>query len=361
MNKLLAVFLAFVMCVVLLGGCAAAPAQTDSPASEPEAPAEAAPEAEAVEPQAAASGSAKIIRIAASDPADYPLCKADTHFQDVVNQLSGGQVEVQTFFDGILGEESDTVESCKLGMLELTRVSAGNMASFVPELALFNLPFLFKSKEHFNAVIDGEVGDLFESLFEKAGLKLIAFYDEGTRNIFTIKAPVTTPDDLKGVKIRTMGAQSIQDGFSAMGASPTPMNSGEVFTSLSQGLLDACENNYSTIYALRWFESAKYFSNTEHLRVPSVVCCSMEYWNSLSEQEQGWIMEGAAQAKAFASETFDTGEAEALQQILEAGCIYTELTAEQRNTFAEKCSDVYQKYATTEDAVKILDIINSLG
>ena len=275
MKRMTAVFLALSLALALCscGQKAEGPADT-GPADAP------APEQ---------AGETRIIRIAASDPADYPLCKADTYFQKVLGELSGGKMEVQTFFDGILGEESDTVESCKLGMLELTRVNAGNMANFVPELALFNLPFLFKDRAHFNAVIDGEAGGIYEGLFENAGLKLLAFYEEGTRNIFAIKSPVTTPEELKGVKIRTMGAQSIQDGFTAMGASPTPMNSGEVFTSLSQGLLDACENNYSTIYALRWFESAKYFTNTEHLRVPSVVCCSLDYWNSLAVEEQEWI------------------------------------------------------------------------
>lgn len=304
---------------------------------------------------------AKIVRIAASDPADYPLCKADTYFAEQVAEISGGKMEVQTFFDGILGEESDTVESCTLGMLELTRVSAGNMESFVPELALFNLPFLFKDRDHFIKVIDGEVGEIFKGLFENAGLKLVAFYEEGTRNIFAIKAPITTPEELKGVKIRTMGAQSIKDGFTAMGASPTPMNSGEVFTSLSQGLLDACENNFSTILGLRWFESAKFFSNTEHLRVPSVVCCSLDYWNSLTAEEQGWIEEAVAKSKVYASEIFEEAEVEAYNALLGEGCVYTELTAEQKDAFAEKCKDVYQKYATTDTAVQILALIEEAG
>ncbi len=360
MKRILALLLAVVMCLALFTGCSSSGSGQASGKEEPKAEGTAQEDVQEEGADSDASG-AKVIRLAASDSADYPLCKADTLFQEKMGELSGGTVEVQTFFDGILGEESDTVESCKLGMLELTRVSAGNMVTFVPELALFNLPFLFKDKEHFNAVIDGEVGEIYQELFENAGLKLIALYDEGTRNIFTINGPVATPDDLKGLKIRTMGAQSIQDGFTAMGASPTPMNSGEVFTSLSQGLLDACENNYSSVYTLRWFETAKYFSNTEHLRVPSVLCCSLDYWNSLTEEEQGWILDAAAQAKAYASEIFDDGEKEAFDNLIKAGCVYTELTAEQRNAFAEKCSDVYQKYATTDEAVKILDIINELG
>lgn len=346
MKRLTAIVLVLALTLCACGQKADSPADTGT--ANPPAPEE------------SSSGETRVIRIAASDPADYPLCKADTYFQEVLGELSGGKIEVQTFFDGILGEESDTVESCKLGMLELTRVSAGNMANFVPELALFNLPFLFKDRAHFNTVIDGEAGEIYEGLFENAGLKLLSFYEEGTRNIFAIKAPITTPEELKGVKIRTMGAQSVQDGFSAMGASPTPMNSGEVFTSLSQGLLDACENNYSTIYALRWFESAKYFTNTEHLRVPSVVCCSLDYWNSLSAEEQAWIQEALQQAKAYAADEFQKGEEEAFEALLAEGCQYTELTEEQRDAFADKCKDIYQKYATTEESKKILNLIQEL-
>ena len=333
MKKILALLLVTVLCVGLLA-----------------VPAAAAPKSET-----------RIIRLAASDTADYALCRADTYFQGVLGEISGGKIEVQTFFDGVLGEEADTVESCQLGALELTRVSAGNMATFVPELALFNLPFLFKSLDHFNAVIDGEVGEMYQALFEKAGYKLLALYDEGARNIFAVDGPVVTPEDLDGLKIRTMGAQSIQDGFAAMGASPTPMNSGEVYTCLSQGVLDACENPNSGIWSLRWFETAKYFSNTEHLRVPSVLCCSLNYWNSLTEEEQGWITEAAKQAKAYAAEIYYAGEEEAFDNLIAAGCEYTELTAEQRGVFAEMCKDVYDKYRTTEEAGQILDMINALA
>lgn len=303
----------------------------------------------------------KVIRLAASDPASYPLCMADTYFGERLAEISGGALVVETFFDGLLGEEADTVEGLSLGMLEMARVSAGNMATFIPELELFNLPFLFTGAEHFKAVITGDVLGMYEELFDAAGYKLITLYEEGTRYIFNKTKSIVTPADLAGVKIRTMGAQSIQDGFKAMGASPVPMSSGEVYTSLSSGILDACENNYSTIWSNRLFENAKYFSNTEHLRVPSVLLCSKDYWEAFTAEEQAWIAEAAADAFVYASETFDKGEEEAFAALIDAGCIYTEITAEQRAEFAALCTDVYAKYAINETAQQILDAIAALA
>lgn len=358
-RKLLAVLLTVSMLAALFSGCAKQETQTVEPAEQQNAsePAEQA----ATEEPAAAPAESKVLRLAASDSAAYPLCKADTFFAEKVAELSDNSLKVDCYFDGVLGEEGDTIESLNLGLLELSRVSAGNMATFVPELALFNLPFLFKDVDHFWSVLNGDVGEIYKQLFEKAGFKLVAFYDEGTRNIFSKTKCIVTPEDLAGVKIRTMGVQSIQDAFAALGASPTPMSSGEVYTSLSQGLLDACENNFSTVYTLKWYESAKYFTNTEHLRVPSVLVCGLEYWNSLSAQEQDVIMQAAAASVAYASEIFDSEEAAAREALLAEGCVYQELTAEQKAAFAEKCANVYLTY--TQDAVSkdIFDKIVALG
>lgn len=357
-KRILAVFLVVCMSAALFAGCAKQEVQTEQPVAQQTA--------EPVEPTAPAPAAdepveVKVLRLAASDSAEYPLCKADTFFAEKVAELGGGNLKVDCYFDGVLGEEADTIESLNLGLLELSRVSCGNMAAFVPELALFNLPFLFKDVNHFWRVLNGDVGDIYKQLFEKAGFKLIAFYDEGTRNIFNKTACVTSPADLTGLKIRTMGAQSIQDAFAAMGASPTPMNSGEVYTSLSQGLLDACENNYSTVYTLKWYEAAKYFSNTEHLRVPSVLVCGLDYWNSLSAEEQEVIMKAIEASVAYASETFDSEEAASKEALLAEGCVYQELTDEQRNAFAATCTNVYEKYAQDEVSKEIYDKIVALG
>lgn len=349
MKKLTALLLAAILTASLLCGCGS----TTAAGTEADTWA-----AGAAEPNTSAD--VKVIRLAASDPASYPLCQADSYFAEKLGELSGGKLKVETFFDGVLGEEADTVEGLGLGMLEMARVSAGNMSTFIPELELYNLPYLFTSEEQFLAAITGDVKNIYAGLFENAGYKLITFYDEGTRYIFNKTECVTEPAQLKGLKIRTMGAQSIQDGFAAMGASPTPMSSGEVYTSLSQGVIDACENNYSTIYSNKLYEAAKYFSNTEHMRVPSVLLCSLDYWNGFTAEEQEMIAEAAAAAFDYAREVFNAGEQEAFDAMMAEGCVYAELSDEQRAAFSALCAPVHEKYASNDISRQILEQIRAL-
>ena len=346
MKKLTAILLAAILAAALLCGCGS----TDTAGNQAAGAA-----------LSDTSADVKVIRLAASDPASYPLCQADSRFAEKLGELSGGNLKVETFFDGVLGEETDTVEGLGLGMLEMARVSAGNMSTIIPELQLYNLPYLFTSEEQFLAAITGDVKDIYAGLFEKAGYKLITFYDEGTRYIFNKTECITEPSQLKGLKIRTMGAQSIQDGFAAMGASPTPMSSGEVYTSLSQGIIDACENNYSTIYSNKLYEAAKYFSNTEHMRVPSVLLCSLDYWNGFTAEEQEMIVEAAAVAFVYAREVFNSGEKEAFDAMLAEGCVYAELSDEQRAAFAELCAPVHEKYASNDISRQILEQMRALA
>lgn len=361
-SKFIAISLAVILLAGLFSGCSSnegsqggvepqvsKPSETEVSIAEPE-----------VSNDSGVTYEAIAIRLADSDDKEYPLAMASQYFSDYLKKATNGAVSVECFFAGTLGEEPDTVESLNLGLLEMTRISCGAAAAYVPELDIFNLPFLFENEEHFWRVLDGEVGQIYEDLFEKNNLKLITFYFEGIRNMFSTKSCITSVAEIKGVKVRTMGAQSIQDAFSAMGALPVPMNSGEVYTSLSQGVIDACENNYSSITDHMWYEAAPYFSNTNHLMVPCVMLCSLDYWNSLQPETQTIIMEAADAARDYANEIFADLEQEAFDKIIASGAEYKELTDDARMEFTVACEPVYDKYRAIGLNKEIFDIIESL-
>lgn len=328
--------------LLFLTACGSAGTDTPS-AAPPVAPAEHTPPADPSAP--APSGEKIVFTLGGGDsPDDYPISTALARFSEQLLEESGNTLEVQVFNNSILGEEIDCIEGVTLGTMQMARVSCGNMAQYVPEVSIFNLPFLFKDQDHFWKVLNGEVGETFKQLFEENGFKLICFYDEGARYVLNKDKFVRTPEDIKGLKIRTMGAPSIQDSFKAFGAAPTPMNAGEVYTSLAQGVIDAAENNYATIYTMKWYEAAPYISGTGHLRVPGVLIMGLNVWNGLSAEQQALIQKAADDSRDWEIGYFTEKEDEFLQLALDDGAQFEDLTDEERKMFADLCVPVYEQH-----------------
>ncbi len=168
-----------------------------------------------------------------------------------------------------LGDERQVVEGLQLGTIHLTVVSTGPLGGFVPEMNVVDLPFLFRDTEHAYKVLDGEIGQSLLKKFDAVGIKGLAYWENGFRQITTTKKPVQQPGDMKGLKIRVMENKIHQAAFRQVGADATPMAWGEVFTSLQQGLLDAQENPTPIVWAFKLYEVQKYLSLTNHVYSPA--------------------------------------------------------------------------------------------
>ena len=141
-----------------------------------------------------------------------------------------------------LGGERDYIEGMMLGSIQMAQVSTAPVAGFVPEFDLFSLPYLIRDTGHFSAVVTGPVGDQFNELAEQRGMKILAWFDNGYRNVFNKVRPVVTPEDMDGLKIRVMESPLMVNTVNAMGGSATPMSYSELYTALEQGVLDGGEN-----------------------------------------------------------------------------------------------------------------------
>lgn len=190
--------------------------------------------------------------------------------------------------NGQLGGNSEMIQMVKAGVLDLAKVSASSLEQFNPAYAIFSLPYVFESTEHyFTTMNESEaVQEIFRSTYDQ-GFFAIGWYDSGARSIYTTKdGPCETPADLKGLKIRTQDSPTSIEMIRNMGGAATPMSSGEVYTSLQQGIIDGAENNETVLVDDGHGEVAKSYTYTQHQYTPDIVIISTETWEGMSAEEQ---------------------------------------------------------------------------
>ena len=245
-----------------------------------------------------AASAAETLRLAHGLAENHPVHLAMVKFAELTKQKSNGELEVKIFAYGTLGGERETLEQVQNGVLEMTKASASPLETFAPEYKVFNLPFVFRDKGHFFKVVDGPVGNTILASSKSRGFIGLTFYDSGARSFFAKKA-ITTPDDLKGMKIRVQQSPTTIKMIQALGASPTPMAWGEVYPALQAGVVDGAENNITALTTGRHGEVSKFFSQTEHQMVPDVLVISADKWASLKKPLQDALMAAAKESSVF--------------------------------------------------------------
>ena len=198
-----------------------------------------------------------------------------------------------------LGSERECLELLQIGSLDMTKVSGAVLENFAPKLKIFGLPFSFKDKTHLFKVLDGPIGKELLQESEKYWLKGIGFYDSGSRSFYTKNKPIEKPIDLKGLKIRVQESVSAFQMVEQLGASPTPISWGELYTALQQGVVDGAENNPPSFYLSKHYEVCKYYSINEHTSIPDVLIVSTHFWNRLSDKEKEWLQKSIDQSIPF--------------------------------------------------------------
>lgn len=225
----------------------------------------------------------------------HPVHLAMVKFAELAKQKSNGELDVKVFANGTLGQERETLEQVQNGVLEMTKASASPLETFAPEYKVFNLPFVFRNKDHYVKVLTGPVGDNILQSSRSRGFIGLTFYDAGSRSFYT-KKPIQAPDDLKGMKIRVQQSPTTIKMIQALGASPTPMAWGEVYPALQAGVVDGAENNITALTTGRHGEVIKFFSVTEHQMVPDVLVISAAKWDSLKKPLQDALRQAAQES-----------------------------------------------------------------
>lgn len=280
----------------------------------------------------------------ALDPG-HPVHRAMEFMGRRLAETSRDRIELQIFPSGQLGSETDTIEQLQRGVLAMAKSSAAPLESFIPQMALFGLPYLFEDKNHYWTVLEGSVGQELLLSGRKLGLRGLCYFDAGSRSFYTIDAPVHTPADLRGKKIRVMRSRTAMDMISALGGSPTPMPFGELYTALQQGMVDGAENNPPSFLGSRHFEVARYYSLDEHARIPDILLFSEKVWSSLSSEVQRWVSEAAEEASRFQRKLWEQETNQALADLKKAGVSITEPDKE---PFRAEVQSMYEKLESHE-------------
>ena len=307
---------------------------------------------------AGAAGAQTTLRSADIHPDGYPTVEAVKHFGALLEQKTNGRYKVQVFHSAQLGQEKDTIEQTRFGVIDLNRINMGPFNNLIPETFVPALPFIFRSVEHMRKTMDGPIGDQILKAFEPHGLVALAFYDSGARSFYNSKRPINTPADMKGMKIRVIQSDLFLDLVNALGANATPMPPGEVYSALQTGVVDGAENNWPSYESFRHFEVAKFYSLTEHSMSPEVLVMSKKSFDKLSPADQKAVRDSAKESVAKMRELWEAREKVAEQKIRSSG---NQINAVDKQPFIDAMKPVYEKYvkdAKLKELVARIQAIN---
>ena len=241
-----------------------------------------------------------VIQLGHIDPSSNdPYQLLAENFADKVKELSGGKIQIDILSDAQLGSETSMIEGMKLGTIDCAIISNFSYSTSIPEFAVFDMPYLFMDEAQAHAVMDDEAitGDLIQKLYDDYDVKILAYGEGGFRSVIDTVKPVNTTADLSAMKIRVPGNETYLATFTALGANPVSMASSECYTGLQQGTTDGLEQPIGPMYSYKSYEVCKYISLTEHLYNPISLTVSRSLWESLGEEEQGWLRQAAEYAR----------------------------------------------------------------
>jgi tripartite ATP-independent transporter DctP family solute receptor len=272
---------------------------------------------------------------------EHPYHLGAVKFAELVAQRTKNKVKIDVYPSTQLGNERDMVEGLQLGTIDLVVTSTGPLGGFVPKMFIVDLPFLFRDREHAYKVLDGPIGrDLLEA-FSAKGIKGLAFWENGFRQITNNVRPIEKPEDLKGIKIRTMENKVHLASFKAFGASPTPMAWSEVYTALQQKTIDAQENPIAIIYHQKIAEVQKYLALTGHFYSPTPLLMSLKAFNSLPKDIQKIFSNTAMECATYERSLLRDSEAKQIAELKAKGM---QVITPNKKPFQDAAASVYKEF-----------------
>ncbi|MCX7788680.1 MAG: TRAP transporter substrate-binding protein [Spirochaetes bacterium] len=266
-----------------------------------------------------------VMRLAETHRADYPTTRGDMEFARLVNERTNGRIKIDVYHSSQLGEEKAVIEQVQFGAIDFTRVSISPLAAFAKHFDALQMPYLYRDAEHMWKVLNGPIGEEFLQSIEKANFVGLCWYDSGARNFYNSKREIKSPADLKGLKIRVQQSELMMNMVAALGAIPTPMPFGEVYSALQTGVVDGAENNWPSYISTSHFEVAKYYTLDEHTRVPEITIGSKIVMDKLSKEDQAIIKKAAKDSMPYQIAEWKKEEKIAEEKARKAGCIITVL------------------------------------
>lgn len=302
-----------------------------------------------------AAAQERTLKFATQNPKGHPIVIGMEKFAEVVAAKSGGKIKVSLFPGGVLGGDAQNVSALQGGTIDLVSLNAGILASQVKEFEVFDFPFMFATPAEADAVVDGPFGRALLDKLEPKGIKGLAYWELGFRNITNSKRPIAKVEDIAGLKLRVIPNAINVDWVKALDANPTPMAFPEVYTGLEQKAIDGQENPVTVINANKFYEVQKHLALTNHQYNPQAVIVSKKLWDQLSDAEKKILSDAAVEATAVQRKASREQSTTALENLKKNGMQVTEFSAAEQQKLRDKLKPVIDKHGTAiADTVKAL-------
>lgn len=287
----------------------------------------------------------------------HPNTPAMDKFAELVEASTNGEVKIQMFHGGVLGNQPDALEQVRLGGIEVGNFSLGPIGPMVKEANLVSLPFIFKSVPHMFRVMEGEAGQKVSAAMADAGLLPLSWFDAGARSFYSQKA-INTPADVEGLKIRVMNNDLYTSMIAAMDGNPSPMAFSEVQQALKTGVVDGAENNFPSFKNVGHYEVTTHYSLSEHLIIPECICVNTAKFNALSDELQAAVRGAAEEAALYQRELWAVQSDQARKDVEAAGIAVNEIA--DKGPFQEAMAKVYDEYlAANPDMAELVKTAQS--
>jgi tripartite ATP-independent transporter DctP family solute receptor len=301
------------------------------------------------------SGSAQtkaVFKAADVQPVGYPTVAAVESMGKKLAEATQGRLSIQTYPSAQLGAEKETIEQTQIGAIQMLRVSAGAVGPIVDDINVVNMPFLFKNVAQSWKMMDGEVGkELLDKITASPNANLVGlcWMDSGARSFYNTKHPIKSIADVHGLKLRVIGNPIFIDMVNALGGNGIAMGYDQVFSSLQTGVIDGAENNPPSYVFSNHYTAAKYYSLTEHLIIPEILCFSKRSWTALSADDQALVKKFAREAQLEERELWKKYETTAMEKAKAAGCEIVEIA--DKKPFQDAVKPVWDKYGPKYQAM----------
>ncbi len=279
---------------------------------------------------------------------EHPIQAALEQFADEVKESTDGAITVEIYPNATLGSEKDNLEQMPIGALDMAKVSAASLETFAPVYEAFSVPYIFDNKDHYYAFMDSEEAEEVYKSTSDDGFIALTWFDSGARSFYTVDTPINTPEDLKGLKIRTMDSPLAFEMMDCFGGSATTMSISDVYTAMQSGVIDGAENNETALATGGHGEIAKCYSYDMHTQIPDILVIATSIWNSMSEDQQKAVKTAADNAKEAYKVAWNEAIDESVAAAEEMGVtFYTpDLTP-----FQEAVQPIYDRLASEEPDV----------
>jgi tripartite ATP-independent transporter DctP family solute receptor len=301
---------------------------------------------------------ARELRAADTQNEDYPTVQALRYMGHLISERSNGRHHIKVFHSRQLGEEKETLEQTRAGAIDLNRTNVALIGNIIPSVNVLAMPFLFRSIEHMQKVLDGPIGAEILNSFEPYGFVGLAFYDSGARSIYNNVRPVRSLADVKGLRLRVQQSEQMSEMIRSLGADPVELPYGQVLTGLVTKLIDGAENNWPSFVTTNHYKHAGYYTLTEHTMSPEVLVMSHKVWVALSAEERKIFREAALRSSQFMREKWRDLEEQSRKQAESTGV--TIVTDIDKKPFEAAMTGIYARARRDPAAAQLIERIRKV-